>query len=1284
MALYEQEGGRGLVPRLAVKQYSRSSADQEAPLPFELRPVGVLQMTMGYLLHRIVELCDSPDVNVGDWYHFLWDRTRGIRKDITQQEMCCQGSVELVEQCARFHIHCSARLVAEEPAVFDQKINTENLTKCLQTLKYMYHDLHLKGESCPNEAEFRAYIILLNLNDGNFMWEVQQLKPDIQKSPEVKFAMDVYSALDKNNYVRFFKLVKTTTYLNACVLMRYFVQVRNKALETLLRSYSNRSMSVQYPLSKLVRVLGFDDTESAADFFISHGLKIEMDTYLILDQTTFIIPEFPYTLDRSDLIEKKRLSSVGEVICGKPLPPKLYETHIPQNSFDERGYLIFNKYISEADIRLEPNIDMSQDDSNESKGLFMRKTESPKLQQKEFTVKTGVSQKPDGAKNFFGDGGFFNTPYFGDKKQESSIFEQTDKPPFAKDIFSQTKGTNSVLGEQSASSRMPLYEEQAQGAPGCKEPSKENIFSRPAGNQSIFGTLPSNASNIFGGNSSVPITKTGGFAFPINISEQTSTGVFGTSLGSQAASNLPQIRMPITPPHENTNHLKTLDEKRLLEQKMLRERVAQQQLLVQERLEKEKEEQRKLEERRRQEDLKRKVEEAERLKREADQRQRQEEQKRLLEEARLREVERLRVIEEERKRKEEEIRHLRLLQEEKERQRNLEISNTVVMVISDILLSVEKIVHTQSLQKISKRIRDRLLRGMLHKWRENVVKNKRKRKAVDNCPMWVGTKSVRQEANELYSYNQDLTLQMMRRYRLGKADDINMLAEERINKINLVNLTYTILAKRFYDLGLSLQKNIFWKVTISLPDKQELHNGLTRIEETLDSFFRWKSQDGSKILIEHSKAYSQSITYCIERQQGHEVKSHDSNGIIFIADDFNTHVQQRLIEVLKCYGVFVKIPVVIVLQKYDPQSQNKLKALITEKIVSDYVILIDHFVPYNLMGLIEEGLIFLAGKIEKPPPLELDTFRNFIMKHLCFEIWKKANSFAKWNSNYRTCLRNPRTVIKLYNEGLGNIRKIILNKACQEYNAFPVIFKKYTNNVPDFLPCNYKYLPDFWTDEKYNRRLGELLDSLKLPDYDFVWPPKTQSELELNVLSYCEEVFKDFNKVFFKIMSVLLRYFDPKENFNDVKCVMWTDVVEVLGLELLKQLDLSLKCTEYYNKSVFEEYVVVYDANILNDYQNGDWYYVNNPVIKSTIERELKEQSKHSPIKQPIMDVSTELDMTLEKVSKFLSKERDTPKMKQDIDEFNAMVNDLESSIHIHKKISSSFENTIKGILEDI
>lgn len=67
-------------PKLMVKQYSRSSADQEEPLPHELRPPAVLTMTMNYLMHTIMNQGDEPGENLGEWYHFLWDRLRGIRK----------------------------------------------------------------------------------------------------------------------------------------------------------------------------------------------------------------------------------------------------------------------------------------------------------------------------------------------------------------------------------------------------------------------------------------------------------------------------------------------------------------------------------------------------------------------------------------------------------------------------------------------------------------------------------------------------------------------------------------------------------------------------------------------------------------------------------------------------------------------------------------------------------------------------------------------------------------------------------------------------------------------------------------------------------------------------------------------------------------------------------------------------------------------------------------------------------------------------------------------------
>ena len=67
----------------------------------------------------------------------------------------------------RFHVFCGERLCEEDAMTFDEKINNENLTKCLQTLKEMYHDLNEQGVHCENEHEFRAYMVLMNLNSGD-------------------------------------------------------------------------------------------------------------------------------------------------------------------------------------------------------------------------------------------------------------------------------------------------------------------------------------------------------------------------------------------------------------------------------------------------------------------------------------------------------------------------------------------------------------------------------------------------------------------------------------------------------------------------------------------------------------------------------------------------------------------------------------------------------------------------------------------------------------------------------------------------------------------------------------------------------------------------------------------------------------------------------------------------------------------------------------------------------------------------------------------------------------
>ncbi|XP_023217239.1 germinal-center associated nuclear protein-like [Centruroides sculpturatus] len=316
LSIFETSADKLIDHRAVIKEYSRSSADQEEPLPHELRPPDVLIKTMDYLLCNIVDLVNndqSPGFSIGEWYDFIWNRTRAIRKDITQQHLCGLKSVSLVEKCARFHIHCSAVLCEEDMATFDAKINNENLTKCLQTLKHLYHDLNIQNIQCPQESEFRAYDVLLNINESDILREIQQFPSYIRESEEIKFAISIFNAVNSNNYIKFFRLVRKTTYLNACLLHRYFSQVRIKALHTILKAFCIPNRPEQFPMLELKHILAFESVNDVKEFCQWLGLKSD-EKFVILNRSDFVLPTSPLPVSRAyQLIESKRVTNISEV-----------------------------------------------------------------------------------------------------------------------------------------------------------------------------------------------------------------------------------------------------------------------------------------------------------------------------------------------------------------------------------------------------------------------------------------------------------------------------------------------------------------------------------------------------------------------------------------------------------------------------------------------------------------------------------------------------------------------------------------------------------------------------------------------------------------------------------------------------------------------------------------------------------------------------------------------------------------------------------------------------------
>ncbi|XP_013856796.1 germinal-center associated nuclear protein, partial [Austrofundulus limnaeus] len=214
---------------------------------------------------------------------------------------------------------------------FDAKINNENMTKCLQSLKEMYEDLATQQVFCPHEAEFRQYSVLLKLNDGDILREVQQFREEVRKSPEVKFAVQAFAAVNSNNFVRFFKLVKGASYLASCLLHRYFNQVRTMALKALNIAHTVGPRSTLFPVDDVVRMLMFQSAAEAADFIQQVGLNVT-DGMVELSRVLFQEPDLPRSQKKSEVILAKKTVLIGQVVNGGPLPNP--PQHVPVCSFD--------------------------------------------------------------------------------------------------------------------------------------------------------------------------------------------------------------------------------------------------------------------------------------------------------------------------------------------------------------------------------------------------------------------------------------------------------------------------------------------------------------------------------------------------------------------------------------------------------------------------------------------------------------------------------------------------------------------------------------------------------------------------------------------------------------------------------------------------------------------------------------------------------------------------------------------------------------------------------------
>jgi hypothetical protein len=278
-----------------VKKFRRAAAGIEEQLPSDLRKPHVLSQTCDYLFNDVV--ANAPEL--GRVHHFVWDRTRAIRNDFTILQVSApedlSHAVDCLERIARFHILSLHQMagVKEKDFQYDWQQDREQLDRTLVSLMQYYDDSRSKIP-LPNESEFRAYLIVFQLQDPDMEDRVQSWPQDLVRHPRIRKAMKLYAAagstasyqgplrppatlpIAQQDWQRFWCLVESdaTSYLTACVAEINFNLIRRVALQSLYRSVNQRA-TADFSVDELCDILAFNDGFEAEDYLACYNITFQ-------------------------------------------------------------------------------------------------------------------------------------------------------------------------------------------------------------------------------------------------------------------------------------------------------------------------------------------------------------------------------------------------------------------------------------------------------------------------------------------------------------------------------------------------------------------------------------------------------------------------------------------------------------------------------------------------------------------------------------------------------------------------------------------------------------------------------------------------------------------------------------------------------------------------------------------------------------------------------------------------------------------------------------------------
>ncbi|KAK8035637.1 MCM3-associated protein [Apiospora rasikravindrae] len=329
-------------PTKMVTRLARSAAGQELPLPMDVRSPAALRRSLDYMIDQLIPTDDL----LATRHHFLWDRTRAIRKDFIPQGPAMnpeevQDHIYCLETIARFHV-TSLHLLSQPGFAaedFSEQQEREQLSKTLMSLDQAYDSCATAGIKCENEAEFRGYYALFFANETGLKEKVQRWPEWLWETDGVRTAMCLVEAIENTTRLHgplspwapadmamnvasiFFSIVGSPqiSYTMACFAEIHFSMVRQSMLQVIKKAYSRpRDGPKDLTPDFLRRKLYFDTDDEAVAFAELHGLHFEEDNnrrYLVLSHRQQMDePRVPHSFSNG-LVERKRSDrSLAEII----------------------------------------------------------------------------------------------------------------------------------------------------------------------------------------------------------------------------------------------------------------------------------------------------------------------------------------------------------------------------------------------------------------------------------------------------------------------------------------------------------------------------------------------------------------------------------------------------------------------------------------------------------------------------------------------------------------------------------------------------------------------------------------------------------------------------------------------------------------------------------------------------------------------------------------------------------------------------------------------------------